>query len=185
MPPVRKLGKELLKEGAEQIAKQGMKHLDDMAKRAAKQVAKRGDDVVKQGAKRTDDVVDNTLKQETKKADSTTNQKPIERYNRQKHYGGSQTDTPATKAAKKANEGKPCPNCGQIQRSGTNTAPSPQHEPALSQHYYDHGGHAMSREDRIKHAQESINGTQCLTCQRREGAKMSRYSKKQAKKHGL
>ncbi len=47
VPPVRKLGKELLKEGAEQIAKQGMKHLDDMAESALKQAAKRGDDVVK------------------------------------------------------------------------------------------------------------------------------------------
>ena len=57
VPPVRKLGKELLKEGAEQIAKQGMKHLDDMAEGALKQAAKRGDDVVKQGAKRADDAV--------------------------------------------------------------------------------------------------------------------------------
>lgn len=119
------------------------------------------------------------------RADNAINQTPTERYNRQQHYGGSQTDSPAARAARQAGEGQPCPNCGQIQRSGTNTAPSPQHEPPLSQHYYDHGGHAMSREERIKHAQESINGTQCLTCQRREGAKMSRYSRKQAKKHGL
>lgn len=43
----------------------------------------------------------------------------------------------------------------------------------------------MSNADRAKHARESIKGTQCLTCQRKEGAMMSRYSREQAKKHGL
>ena len=114
-----------------------------------------------------------------------TKLKPTERYNRQTHYGGSQTDGARAQAARQAGEGKPCPTCGRIQISGTKTAPSPQHEPPLVKHYYEHGGHSMSNADRAKHARESIKGTQCLTCQRKEGAMMSRYSREQAKKHGL
>ena len=114
-----------------------------------------------------------------------TKLKPTERYNRQTHYGGSQTDGAKAQAARQAGEGKPCPTCGRIQISGTKTAPSPQHEPPLVKHYYEHGGHTMSNADRAKHARESIKGTQCLTCQRKEGAMMSRYSREQAKKHGL
>ena len=114
-----------------------------------------------------------------------TKLKPTERYNRQTHYGGSQTDGAKAQAARQAGEGKPCPTCGRIQISGTKTAPSPQHEPPLVKHYYEHGGHTMSNADRAKHAKESIKGTQCLTCQRKEGAMMSRYSREQAKKHGL
>jgi len=114
-----------------------------------------------------------------------TKLKPTERYNRQTHYGGSQTDGAKAQAARQAGEGKPCPTCGRIQISGTKTAPSPQHEPPLVKHYYEHGGHTMSNADRAKHAKESIKGTQCLKCQRKEGAMMSRYSREQAKKHGL
>ncbi len=117
--------------------------------------------------------------------DCPTKLKPTERYNRQTHYGGSQTDGARAQAARQAGEGKPCPTCGRIQIFGTKTAPSPQHEPPLVKHYYEHGGHSMSNADRAKHARESIKGTQCLTCQRKEGAMMSRYSREQAKKHGL
>ena len=110
---------------------------------------------------------------------------PSERYNRQKHYGGTQTGSEVAKSARTEAEGKPCPTCGKPQISGTNTAPSPQHVPPLVQHYYDHGGHKMTNTERRQHAQTSISGTQCLTCQRKEGAKMSKYSKEQAKKYGL
>ena len=111
--------------------------------------------------------------------------KPSERYNRQAHYGGSQTSGSSALAARQTGEGKPCPTCGKTQISGTKTAPSPQHEPPLVKHYYEQGGHSMTNAERAKYARESINGTQCLTCQRKEGASMSRYSREQAKKHGL
>lgn len=123
-----------------------------------------------------------------KKGDGKGNssQAPTEKYNRQKHYGGSQTNSATGKQARADGEGKPCPTCGEIQKSGTKTAPSPQHSPPLSEHYYEHGGHAMTSEERKNYAKnEGINGTQCLTCQRKEGAIQSDYSKKQAKKHGL
>ena len=109
-----------------------------------------------------------------------------EKYNRQKHYGGSQTNTAAGKQARSDGEGKPCQTCGAIQISGTKTAPSPQHTPSLSEHYYDHGGHAMTPEERKNYAKnEGIKGTQCLTCQRREGGVQSSYSKYKAKEHGF
>ena len=111
---------------------------------------------------------------------------PAEPYNRQKHYGGSQTDSPVAQAARKAGEGKPCPTCGKLQISGTDTAPSPQHQPPLVVQYYEHGGHKMTSEEGSQYAREKgIKGSQCLTCQRREGAEMSRYSKKQKKKWKL
>ena len=111
---------------------------------------------------------------------------PSVKYNRKLHYGGSQTHSAEAKAARAAGEGEPCPACGQTQVSGTKTAPSPQHEPSLVEHYYEHGGHAMTDAERKAYAaKEGIKGTQCTTCQKREGAAMAKYSQQQAKKHGL
>lgn len=42
-----------------------------------------------------------------------------------------------------------------------------------------------SEERRVYAHNKGINGAQCLTCQRKEGAKMSRYSNEQAAKYGL
>ena len=96
-------------------------------------------------------------------------------------YGGSQTRSPAAQAARAAGEGQACPTCGEPQVSGTTTAPSPQHDPALVKHYYEGGGKNMTPQERAAYARspESLNGTQCLTCQRREGAELSRYSMEQ------
>ena len=111
---------------------------------------------------------------------------PSERYNRNAHYGGSQTNSSAAKEARLAGEGQVCPTCGNTMVSGTKTAPSPQHEPTLVQHYYEHGGHLMTNEERRMYARsKGINGSQCLICQKKEGAKMARYSREQAIKYGL
>ncbi|MBP3220723.1 MAG: MafB family polymorphic toxin [Neisseriaceae bacterium] len=118
----------------------------------------------------------------TKKGNTTGSYSNIEPYNRQKHYGGSQTNSSAAQAARQAGEGKPCPTCGQTQVSGTSTAPSPQHEPPLVKHYYEHGGSQMTPAQRKEYAKnEGINGTQCLTCQRKEGGKLSQYAKNKKK----
>lgn len=111
---------------------------------------------------------------------------PTERYNRQLHYGGSQTNSPTAQAARAAGENQPCPTCGQTQISGTNTAPSPQHDPPLVKHYYENGGHAMSDAERRAYAKdEGINGTQCITCQRKEGRSLMEYSREIAKELGF
>ncbi|MHB1077177.1 RHS repeat-associated core domain-containing protein [Thiobacillus sp.] len=111
---------------------------------------------------------------------------PTERYNRQLHYGGSQTNSPTAQAARAAGENQPCPTCGQTQISGTNTAPSPQHNPPLVKHYYENGGHAMSDAERRAYAKdEGINGTQCITCQRKEGRSLMDYSREIAKELGF
>ena len=108
------------------------------------------------------------------------------RYSRQTHYGGSQTNSAAAKAARAAGEGQSCPTCGTMMRSGTPSAPSPQHEPPLSDHYYNYGGHTMTNAERRAYAQgPGINGTQCLTCQHREGAAAARASSQKAKDLGL
>jgi uncharacterized protein RhaS with RHS repeats len=98
-------------------------------------------------------------------------------------YGGSQTNSPAAKAAREAGEGQPCPSCGETMISGTKTAPTPQHEPSLFKHWYDLGGSAMTKAERIEWARSgtSINGTQCIRCHHREGAALSRESRQKAK----
>ena len=57
--------------------------------------------------------------------------------------------------------------------SGTRTAPIPEHNPALALHYYLEGGSQMSQAERIQAAQEGIDGANCATCQRRQGASIS------------
>lgn len=102
-------------------------------------------------------------------------------YNRSEHYGGSQTDSPYAQGLREAGEGTPCPGCGAIQVSGTSAAPSPQHDPALVVHYYEHGGAQMTSAERRAYAQspEAFDGTRCAHCQQVEGAAMSRYSRAQ------
>jgi hypothetical protein len=60
---------------------------------------------------------------------------PAARYNRQQHYGGAQTNSPAGRAVRAAGEGQPCPTCTEVQVSGTKTAPVPEHDPSLVEHY--------------------------------------------------
>lgn len=112
--------------------------------------------------------------------------KPTVPYSR-KLYGGSQTNSKPAEDLRRANEGKPCPTCGNDQVSGTSTAPSPQHDPTLVRHYYEHGGHKMTDAQRREYASSSkaFNGTQCLTCQRKEGAAEARYSMKKSREYGL
>jgi len=113
--------------------------------------------------------------------------RPPERYNRQQHYGGAQTDTPAGRAVRAAGEGQSCPTCGEPQVSGTKTAPVPEHDPSLLEHYYERGGHEMTDAERRAYAgsEEAFNGTRCLTCQRKQGADLARLSKEYAKTYGL
>jgi error-prone DNA polymerase len=107
---------------------------------------------------------------------------PIAPYDRSL-YGGSQTTSQAAQDLRAANEGQPCPSCGTSQVSGTPSAPSPQHDPPLVKHYYENGGAQMTDAQRRSYGRspEAFNGTQCLTCQRREGAALSRYSREKAK----
>lgn len=95
-------------------------------------------------------------------------------------YGGSQTNSPAANALRAAGEGQPCPTCGVAQISGTRVAPSPQHSPPLVVHFYEGGGSAMTATARRAYARsaQSLKGTQCLSCQWREGSEMARYSVK-------
>jgi hypothetical protein len=63
----------------------------------------------------------------------------------------------------------------------------PEHNPSLLEHYYRHGGHAMTDAERAAYARsaEAIDGTMCLTCQRSQGAPLSRLSQQLAKEFGL
>ncbi|MFE9765900.1 LamG-like jellyroll fold domain-containing protein [Streptomyces sp. NPDC005808] len=110
---------------------------------------------------------------------------PEERYNRQQHYGGSQTNGPAGQAARAAGEGQRCISCGEVQVTGTRTQPVPEHDPELAIHYYFKGGWEMTDEERRAYAQQGINGTQCLTCQRKQGAVLSRYTRYLARAFGM
>ncbi|MGW2516580.1 LamG-like jellyroll fold domain-containing protein [Streptomyces sp. NPDC001617] len=110
---------------------------------------------------------------------------PEERYNRQAHYGGSQTNGPAGQAARAAGEGQRCITCGEEQVTGTATQPVPEHDPELAIHYYFHGGWEMTDAERRAYAQQGINGTQCLTCQRKQGAVLARYTRYLARAFGM
>jgi hypothetical protein len=112
---------------------------------------------------------------------------PTVRFNRAKQYGGAQTDSPAGRALREAAEGTPCPSCGKPQISGTKTQPVPEHHPSLLEHHYDHGGHAMTDEQRRAYARspEAFDRTRCLTCQRSQGGVLSRLSRWYKAKWGL
>jgi RHS repeat-associated protein len=109
------------------------------------------------------------------------------RYDRAAHYGGAQTDGPVGNALRLANEGVPCPSCGELQISGTRTQPVPEHSPSLLEHYYDEGGYAMTDAQRRAYAssEQAFDGTLCLTCQRRQGAALSRESRRRVRLYGL
>jgi len=96
-------------------------------------------------------------------------------YNRTTQYGGSQTSSPAATAIRVASEGESCPNCSQPMLSRTPTAPSPQHEPPLSKHYYLYDGWQMSDAQRRAYAKSpaSLNGAVCISCQRSEGGTLA------------
>ena len=120
-------------------------------------------------------------------AEAAVSSGPTVRYDRKKHYGGAQTNSPAGKKARAEGEGTPCPECGETQVSETPTQPVPQHNPPLVQHYYEEGGWKMTDTERRAYAksEKAIDGAACLTCQRKEGAKMARESRKYAEKYGL
>lgn len=71
--------------------------------------------------------------------------------------------------------------------SGTKHAPVPEHSPPLVEHYYEHGGHAMTDAQRRAYARsaEAIDGAACKQCQKAQGAATSRYSRQKAKELGL
>jgi large repetitive protein len=94
---------------------------------------------------------------------------------------------PAAKAERAAAEGTPCPSCGNPQISGTKNAPVPEHEPSLLEHYYDHGGYAMTDAERRAYANspEAFNGTMCLTCQRAQGGALALLSRWYKEKWGF
>jgi len=110
--------------------------------------------------------------------------RPTVRYNRQQHYGGSQTTNPVAQELRVANEGVPCPLCGEPQISGTPHAPSPQHSPMLWEHYNKRGGHLLTDAERRAYAASgtAFDGTICLRCQRVEGAEAARLSRELAKR---
>ncbi|MFD4698204.1 polymorphic toxin-type HINT domain-containing protein [Streptomyces niveus] len=118
-------------------------------------------------------------------ATDTQTTMPTQRYNRQRDYGGAQTNSPAGQSARSAGAGQACPECGATMRSGTRNAPIPEHDPPLVLHYYFHGGWQMTDAQRRAHAQVGINGTACLTCQRSQGGVMARISRNIANAFGM
>lgn len=100
-------------------------------------------------------------------------------FNRAQHYG-NQTRSVTSRTLRDSAEGMPCPRCGEPQISGTATAPVAQHEPPLMEHYYGHGGSAMTDAERRIYARSeaAFNGTMCHRCQRVEGAKLARESRR-------
>jgi hypothetical protein len=113
--------------------------------------------------------------------------RPTEAYDRQKHYGGAQTDSPAGKKIRKEYANKPCPTCGQTMAPGGDHRPIPEHDPPLVVHYYEHGGFAMTDQERRDYArsEEAFNGAACKKCQEGQGAEMANKSKKYKKQYGL
>ena len=117
---------------------------------------------------------DDVLRQNSLLADMSTG------YSRKK-YGGSQTtNNPEANRLRDAGLGLACPTCGATMKSGTKTAPSPQHEPSLVEHWWEYGGKGMTDEERKNYAKSAgaYNGVQCLSCQHKEGGILSGYSKK-------
>jgi hypothetical protein len=118
---------------------------------------------------------------------SPTPSRPSRAFNRQRDYGGSQTTSEAGRAARAEAEGKPCPVCNEPMISGTRTQPEPEHNPPLVEHYYEHGGHEMTDEERRAYArsEEAIDGSSCKTCQRKQGATLARKSRGFKKQYGF
>jgi hypothetical protein len=104
---------------------------------------------------------------------------PTIRYDRAAHYGGAATDGEAAAGIRSAAEGRQCPTCGEPMLSGTKTAPVPEHSPPLVEHYYEHGGWRMTPDEARAYARsaDAFDGAMCSTCQSRQGAALSLYSK--------
>lgn len=102
-------------------------------------------------------------------------------------YGGSQTTGEYAESLRRAGEGQPCPSCGDLQISGTRTAPSPEHEPALVKHYYERGGWRMTDAERRAYAasQRAFNGSICHRCQTSQGGTLANYAKMQKRELNL
>lgn len=113
--------------------------------------------------------------------------RPTEPYDRTKHYGGSQTDHPVGDRIRREFANKPCPSCRSKMVPGSDHRPVPEHDPPLVVHYYDHGGFAMTDEERRTYArsEEAFNGAFCLQCQRKQGHEMAKLSQRYKKKYGL
>jgi RHS repeat-associated protein len=108
-----------------------------------------------------------------------------EPYSRGDYKVDSQSD--AAKDARASGEGQPCPDCGQPQVSGTQTAPWAEHDPPLSEVHYEHGGARMTPAQKKTYAnsKKAYNGSKCASCQRRQGAAQAQYTKKKNKELGI
>ena len=103
---------------------------------------------------------------------------PTEPYSRASYSVNSRST--AAQEARAAGEGQPCPACGKMQSSGTDTAPWAQHEPPLSEFHYEFGGAEMTSAQKKAYSNSSkaYNKSKCARCQRVEGAKQRQYTKK-------
>lgn len=101
-----------------------------------------------------------------------------ERYDRRSYRYRS--GNPNARAARQSAEGQPCPTCGQTMVAGTATAPQAQHSPSLSEFHYEHGGAEMSPAERKAYSNSAaaLDGSNCATCQRKEGAAQKQYVRK-------
>ncbi len=84
---------------------------------------------------------------------------------------GNPSNSAAARNARAEAEGKPCPKCGNTMESGTPHAPQAQHNPALSDHFNEHGGKDMTSSQRREWArsEDAIDGANCRRCQGQEG----------------
>jgi hypothetical protein len=113
--------------------------------------------------------------------------KPKEAYDRTKHYGGSQTRHPVGDRIRREYANKPCPTCDEKMVPGSRHRPVPEHDPPLVEHYYDHGGFAMTNDERRAYAksEEAFNGAACKKCQDSQGGTTATKSRAYKKRHGL
>lgn len=166
---------------AEKVAAKEAEHV--IAKAVQKAGVRDAEKVAVKDAEKT--AVKDAEKTATKDAEKAS--RPSRAYNRKRDYGGAQTDSPAGRRARQAAEGKNCPECNEPMRSGTPTQPVPEHNPPLVEHYYEHGGHAMTDAERRAYARsdKAIDGAACRTCQSKQGAEMARKSRGYKKRYGL
>jgi RHS repeat-associated protein len=101
------------------------------------------------------------------------------KYKRSEYGGSRTTNNPNANNLRKQGEYKPCPECGNLMVPGTKHAPSPDHNPSLVRHFWEHGGKNMSYEERVAYAQskKAFSEAICLTCQRRQGGLLAQFSR--------
>jgi hypothetical protein len=71
--------------------------------------------------------------------------------------------------------------------SGSETTPIPEHDPALVEHYYEHGGWQMTPDEARSYARsaDAFNGAMCAACQAAQGGHLSWYSRSMRDRYGL